>query len=95
MGERHKILGKFQLLFNLSSEVTFSGHTVRLMGKMWRKENEKWDFRALGEPLRAKNISETLQGTGSQFLNQQKIVYFNNKVSLSCFATSGLFSLPK
>ncbi|WP_027001160.1 TerD family protein [Hugenholtzia roseola] len=55
--------------FNLSAEAAFGGHTAMLMGKMWRKENGKWDFKALGEPLRAPNISETLQKIEAHFLD--------------------------
>lgn len=54
--------------FNLSSEVSYQGHVSMLMACLRRTQGERWEFTALGEPIKAKNIGETIQLIQSRYL---------------------------
>jgi tellurium resistance protein TerZ len=54
--------------FNLSSESNFSGHTAMIMGKMMLLPSGKWEFKAIGQAVKTKNISETISEIQKNFL---------------------------
>ncbi len=45
--------------FNLATDKTFKGFVSMVLGKFLRT-NSGWDFKTVGEPIRARNISECL-----------------------------------
>lgn len=45
--------------FNLASDQAYKGYVSMLMAKLVRMGN-RWDFTALGEPIKAKDIDETI-----------------------------------
>lgn len=54
--------------FNLSAEPKYAGHTSMVMGKMVRHASGKWEFKAIGEALRAPNMSQTLDSIANEYL---------------------------
>jgi tellurium resistance protein TerZ len=53
--------------FDLSADKKFVGYTSMIMGKLVRK-NTGWEFVAIGEPIRATDISETINIIKKEFL---------------------------
>ena len=45
--------------FNLATDKTFKGYVSMVLGKFLRT-NSGWDFKTVGDPIRARNISECL-----------------------------------
>lgn len=46
--------------FNLSAEEQYSGYVSMIMGKMYRDVNGTWKFKSIGEPVKARNIAQTV-----------------------------------
>lgn len=54
--------------FNLSAEKVYAGHTSMIMGKIYRTDFGKWDFKAIGEAVKSKKISDTITEIQRSFL---------------------------
>jgi tellurium resistance protein TerZ len=46
--------------FNVATDKTFKGYVSMVLAKFVRTNNG-WDFRTVGEPIRAKNINECVR----------------------------------
>lgn len=66
-GMRHRV-DNVLATFNLASDPQFSGFVSMVMGKLTRKPNGAWDFIAIGDPIPAKNIEETIQHVREHYL---------------------------
>jgi len=58
-GEKHEVVNEL-ITFNLSNEAAFSGHISMIMGKFYKNE-DGWNFEAIGEPTKTFRIIETLE----------------------------------
>ncbi len=54
--------------FNLSSDEAYQGHVSMLMAKLKRTQGARWEFTALGEPIVAKDIAETIKLIQKEYL---------------------------
>jgi tellurium resistance protein TerZ len=53
--------------FNVATDITFKGYVSMVMGKFVRT-NSGWDFKTVGEPIRAKNINECVRDICSEYV---------------------------
>jgi tellurium resistance protein TerZ len=53
--------------FNVATDKTFKGYVSMVLGKFVRN-NSGWDFKAVGEPIGAKNIAECVQDICRQYV---------------------------
>lgn len=54
--------------FNLSAEPKYAGQTSMVMGKMIRHASGKWEFKAIGEAIRAPHMTQTLDIIAKEYL---------------------------
>jgi tellurium resistance protein TerZ len=54
--------------FNLSAEPSFKGHVAMVMGKLY-KTSEGWEFLAIGEPVGASTMRETIKIIQQKYLD--------------------------
>jgi tellurium resistance protein TerZ len=53
--------------FNLATDKTFKGYVSMVLGKFVRT-NSGWDFKTVGEPIRARNINECIRDISTAFV---------------------------
>lgn len=66
-GSKHQV-NDVLATFNLASEPQFRGFVSMVMGKIVRKPNGNWEFIAIGEPVSASGIEETIRCISEQYL---------------------------
>jgi len=54
--------------YDLASEAAFKGYTSMVMGRLDRVAGHRWTFTAIGEPVPATDIHETIRVIRSQYL---------------------------
>jgi tellurium resistance protein TerZ len=55
--------------FNVASEPRFQGYTSMIMGKLIRTASGAWQCLAIGEPIKAKNIAETIETIRREYIS--------------------------
>jgi tellurium resistance protein TerZ len=53
--------------FNLATDKTFKGYVSMVLGKFVRT-NSGWDFKTVGEPIRARNINECIRDIATAYV---------------------------
>ncbi len=53
--------------FNVAIDKTFKGHVSMVLGKFSRT-NAGWDFKSVGDPIRARNINECIRDIAAQYV---------------------------
>ncbi|MCS7005204.1 MAG: tellurium resistance TerZ family protein [Cytophagales bacterium] len=55
--------------FNLSAEPSFRGYVSMVLGKLFRTNENQWNFKAIGAPLPSKRINDTIPLIQQNFLD--------------------------